>query len=97
AGAGNVIAGSTGSAGIGVSGAAATGNVVAGNLVGLNAAGTATLGAFGDDVNINSGATNNRVGTNGDGINDVNERNVLAGASFMGVAIYNAGTNSNVV
>ncbi|HBI46092.1 MAG TPA: hypothetical protein DDY78_25040 [Planctomycetales bacterium] len=96
-GAGNVIAGQTGAAGISISGAGATGNVVAGNYVGLNAAGSALLGAFGDDVNVNSGASSNLIGTNGGGVNDANERNVLAGASFMGVAIYNDNTNNNVV
>jgi titin len=97
AGSGNVIAGQTGAAGIWISGSLATGNVVEGNLVGTNASGTAILGALGDDININSGASHNLVGTNGDGVNDAAERNVLAGATFQGVAIYNAGTSFNVV
>src|SRR5262249_60418455 len=72
-------------------------NVVQNNFIGLNAAGTAKLGASGDCININSGATFNLVGTDGDGANDAAERNVLGGASFAGIAIYNNGTNNNVV
>ncbi|MBL8821820.1 MAG: PKD domain-containing protein [Planctomycetia bacterium] len=93
----NVMAGSTGSSSIGIYGTSAINNVVMGNYVGTNSSGNAILGAFGDCINISGGARDNLIGTNGDGMNDASERNVLAGATFMGVAIYGPGTNNNIV
>src|SRR5262249_16686342 len=48
---------------------------------------------------VKSGATNTRIGTDGDGVGDFGERNVLAGASFFSyeVEITGAGSNANVV
>jgi hypothetical protein len=96
-GARNLAVGRSGPALISLVGPGATANKVQGNYVGTNASGTALLGNSGDDININTGASFNIVGTDGDGSNDATEGNVLAGADFQGVAIYNAGTNHNVV
>nr|WP_306790067.1 cadherin-like domain-containing protein [Methylomonas fluvii] len=44
-----------------------------------------------------SGASNNRIGTNADGVNDVAERNVISGNNWFGVEFLGAGTSGNVV
>ena len=72
-----------------------SGNVVAGNFIGTNAAGTAAL-ANNFGIIIAGGAPNNRVGTNGDGIGDAAERNIISGNS-TGIIIDSAGTSGNVV
>ncbi|HSD82212.1 MAG TPA: hypothetical protein VLG46_00035, partial [Anaerolineae bacterium] len=61
-----------------------SGNVIAGNYIGTDATGenASTAGFWG--VYIDS-ATSNRVGTNGDGTNDTNERNIIAGNQYIGV------------
>ena len=64
-------------------------NVFAGNYVGLNAAGTAALAASPDfELGIQiAGTTGTRVGTNGDGIADVEERNVIAGRNGPAILV----------
>lgn len=71
----------------------ATGTVVAGNYVGTDAAGLVGLNGGGIGVEL-SGAGATRVGTNGDGVNDAAERNVLSG-NGQGVWIW--GSNNAVV
>src|SRR5262249_22325782 len=78
AGARNVIGGNTGT-NVLIQDAGSTGNVVAGNYIGTTAAGTAALGNGLYGVFITAGAANNRVGTDADGVNDANERNVISG------------------
>ena len=94
---GNVISGN--GRGVGIQGTGTDENVVAGNLIGLTASGTTALGnnGTGDGVWIVQGAQKNRVGTNGDGVSDLLERNVISGHTFAGVAIYNAQTHDNIV
>src|SRR5207244_3745915 len=70
---GNVISGNIGH-GVGIQGFGATNNVVMGNLIGLNPAGTAALGNLNGVFIVQ--ASNNRIGTDGDGVNDAAERNV---------------------
>jgi titin len=48
-------------------------------------------------VEIDAGAASNLVGTNGDGVNDVSERNLLSGNLFAGVWITGQGTMGNAV
>jgi CSLREA domain-containing protein len=84
----NLISGS-GSFGILIDNAGTSGNIVAGNFIGTDAAGTAAVGNF-EGVFISGGATNNRVGTNGDGNGDAAERNVISGNSY-GVDIRTSG------
>ncbi len=71
-------------------------NRIAGNNIGVNAAGD----VWGQQrlINIQLGASNNYVGTNGDGIGDANEGNWITGATTNeSIAIDGSGTNNNVV
>ena len=80
-------------AGIELSGTAATGDWIDGNFLGTDPTGTqAAPNVFG--VAIDFGASNNLVGTNGDGANDPSERNLISGNTFSGVWIYNSDGNS---
>jgi hypothetical protein len=90
----NVIAGSTGNAALQVEGSANT--VIAGNYIGTNAAGTAVLGNdFG--VVVASGSSNTRIGTNGDGIADDLEGNIIAGGTNDGIQIAGSETSFTTV
>ena len=92
---GNVISGNT-SNGVEFTGAGTTGNTVAGNDIGTDYTGTQALPNYAG-VEIDSGATSNRIGTNGDGVSDALERNILSGNLFAGVWITGTGTEHNVV
>ena len=98
----NVISGNN-SRGVYIAGAAATGNVVVGNYIGTDISGTLDLDGTAQvngksGVVIDGGATNNRIGTNADGINDAAERNVISGNNWFGVEmIGTAATSGNVV
>lgn len=81
--------------GITITGASATGNVIQGNYIGTDGT-TAHHNLIGLLI---YNASNNRIGTNGDGVNDSRERNVISGNS-QGVRIetYAGGkAESNVV
>src|SRR5207253_715829 len=62
-----------------------------------NAAGTAAVPNALSGVILAVTATNNRIGTNGDGVNDAAERNVISGNTQRGVLIQDVGTTGNVV
>ncbi|MEX1248701.1 MAG: LamG-like jellyroll fold domain-containing protein [Anaerolineales bacterium] len=79
-----------GSAGIGIQG---DDNVVAGNYIGLDAAGTASLGNIQYGITITGGANGNRVGTNGNGVADAAEGNVISGNGWMGIFVNDADNN----
>jgi hypothetical protein len=70
-----------------------TTNVVEGNYIGLNAAGTAALPNAYAGVEIFGGATSNTIGSS----TNAGGRNVISGNSAQGVAIADAGSNSNKV
>ena len=71
-------------------------NVIAGNRIGTNPAGTAAVpNNYG--VRIEFGAKSNRIGTDGNGVADAAERNVISGNRLGGMYITDAGTDSNVV
>ena len=91
----NVISGNT-SYGVELSAAGTSGNTVAGDYIGTDFTGTHALPNYAG-VEIDSGATGNLVGTNGDGVDDTLERNIISGNSLVGVWITGAGTNNNVV
>ncbi len=68
------------------------GNVVAGNLIGTNAAGTAAVGNTNYGVLISGGSINNTIGTNGNGVSDALEGNLISG-NYNGVFIDNSSRN----
>ncbi len=85
----NVISGNT-NRGVIVVGA----NFLAGNYIGLNAAGTAAI-ANAEGVQVTG--TGARVGTNADGIADIEERNVISGNVSYGIAIRDATTQNAII
>jgi hypothetical protein len=96
AGEGNVISANHWS-GIGISSSGTTQNVVAGNFIGLDATGSVALGNLNLGVGIDTGAQNNRIGTNADGVGDALERNIISANTWQGVRIGGTGTNQNIV
>ncbi len=68
------------------------GTTIAGNYIGTNAAGTAAVGNTLNGVAIYGGSTNNRVGGAAAGAG-----NVISGNLDDGIAIADAGTNSNQI
>lgn len=84
----NLISGNN-SAGIYLMNPAATGNAIAGNYIGVNAAGTAALANGGSGVYFIASPSGNRVGTNGDGVRDAAERNIISGNTNTGVYLHN--------
>ena len=91
----NVIAGNT-NVGVWIRSSGTTGNTVDGNYIGTDATGTYAIANYAG-VEIDSGTTGNLVGTNGDGIDDALERNIISGNDFDGVWITGTGTSDNVV
>ena len=91
----NVISGNTND-GVEITGTGTTGNVVAGDYIGTDPTGTQAVPNYAG-VEIDSGATGNLIGTNGDGVNDALERNIISGNLFAGVWITGTGTDDNVV
>ncbi|MBX3400671.1 MAG: right-handed parallel beta-helix repeat-containing protein [Gemmataceae bacterium] len=86
AGAGNLISGNT-NEGISLE---SNSNIVQGNYIGTNAAGTAAI-ANADGIGI--GASSNLIGTDGDGVADSAERNVISGNTSSGIYIVGGGGN----
>ena len=83
-------------AGIRVTGTGATGDWVYGNFLGTDPTGKQALPNY-IGVQIDAGATGNLVGTNGDGVNDASERNLISGNQFAGVWITGQSTSRNAV
>lgn len=87
----NVIAGFA-SQGIDISGGSATklssNNQIIGNAIGVNAAGTAALGGLGASVEagirLGSWTNGTIIGTNGNGLNDATEGNIIGGIARAG-------------
>ena len=74
-----------------------TNNVVAGNYIGTNATGTAAIASTSHGVWIHAAASNNLIGTNGDGLYDDLERNLISGNAGDGIRIQDSGTDYNTV
>lgn len=86
-------------------------NVIEGNYIGTDPTGTVELGngtggsGGGDSVSavdfygvrILNGASSNRIGTDGDNINDAAERNLISGNDGGEILVNGAGSDSNVV
>ncbi len=73
--------------GIGVFGAGATNNWIYGCHIGTNVAGTAALPNGQIGIWVSGGPSNNIIGTNADGVNDIAERNVISGNNRSAVEI----------
>ncbi len=75
--------------------------VIAGNLIGLASNGIDVLGNSGNGINLTLGATNTRIGTDGNGVADQEERNTISGHTFRngigpsGNGIVLSGLNTN--
>ena len=90
------IGGFSAGAGIHISGVGATGDWIYGDFLGTDPTGT-VAGSNDEGVEIDGGATGDLIGTDGDGVNDVAERDVIGGNVFAGVWIHGGGTSGNVV
>jgi hypothetical protein len=73
------------------------GNLVAGNYIGTDVTGMVALANSEHGVILLGQAKGNRIGTNGDNVEDIAERNVIAGNGYDGVFIADTGTDGNVV
>ena len=85
---GNVISGNA--TAIYMTGSGVTDNVVEGNLIGTNSDGTAEIGSSGNSININNGASDNRIG-------GIAAGNVIAGSGGDAITIWGSGTTGNEV
>ena len=100
---GNTIGGTTAAArnlisgnsaqGVSIHDSGTTTNMVQGNYIGLNATGTAAIPNAYAGVEIFGGATNNTIGSS----SNAGGRNIISGNSAQGIAITDAGSNSNKV
>ncbi len=95
---GNLISGNS-NAGVYITNANTANNVVAGNDIGTDVTGTKALPNAGHGVAIYDGPQGNIIGTNGDGVADALERNLISGNGQDGVAIagFTVETDDNVV
>ncbi|MBZ0276497.1 MAG: hypothetical protein K8I60_10150, partial [Anaerolineae bacterium] len=92
---GNVISGTSNTNnGVFIRDAGTDNNRVAGNLIGTNAAGMTTI-SNGGGISITYGASHNVIGTNGDGVSDALERNVISGNTLHGVQVLEDNTTGN--
>lgn len=82
----NVISGN--SRGIVVVGSGAHDNVIAGNLIGTDNTGSAALANSQSGIESLNGAHGNRIGTDGNGVSDVAERNVVVASGLTGITMF---------
>ncbi|GAB5403032.1 MAG: hypothetical protein Aurels2KO_12630 [Aureliella sp.] len=88
----NVISGN-GRAGVQTIGAVS--NHIAGNFIGVDVSGTKALGNDEYGILLRDDSESNVVGTNGDGVNDAAERNLISGNRYAG--IFSLKSHKNVV
>jgi titin len=92
----NVISGNTNEEGIIITETNTNSNEVIGNYIGLDYTGTTAIPNK-RGVYIYDGAQSNIIGTNGDGIDDEAERNVVSGNTWAGVEISSVDSDYNRV
>src|SRR5262249_52092925 len=92
----NVISGNLGY-GILINGSAGTGTTVQGDYVRTAVTGLKALGNTGIGVAAANGSGGNVIGTDGDGVNDVGEGNVISGNGQQGVILGDVNSLPNVV
>lgn len=68
-------------------------NTVAGNYIGTNSTGTSNLGHSQNGIFIGNGAMNNLIGTDGDGVSDNIESNLVSGNGPAGIFLQNTSLN----
>lgn len=90
---GNLISGNHGN-GITMTTLGSYDNFITGNLIGVNVDGTTALPNGDLGIWLSTGANENQVGTNGDGLSDSFERNIISGNSDCGISVRG---NENVV
>ena len=91
----NVISGNMGYDGLVIQDGFDT--TVAGNYIGTSKSGLAALPNSGNGMEIKNGSQGNVIGTNGAGVDDAAERNVISGNDGYGIRIWSSGTSGNVV
>src|SRR5262249_18980527 len=70
-----------------------SGTVIAGNYIGTKANGIDALGNASDGIYLVNGPVNTRIGTDGNGIADAVERNVISGNGWDDIGIWGARTH----
>ena len=78
-------------------GVGGTGTVVIGNRIGTNSNGTAVIGNATRGIQVDAGSLGTRIGTDGDGLNDASERNIISGNVAEGVAVGMQGTDDTII
>jgi len=73
--------------GINTTGTGTIFNIIAGNIIGLNITGTAALPNGKSGIILVSNSNQNRVGTDGNGVSDTLERNIISGNTEYGIII----------
>jgi hypothetical protein len=96
AAAGNTISANLG-AGISLGGASTTGNFIQGNIVGLDASGLNPLGNLDVGIVAAGGANSSIIGTDGDGVDDSTEGNVVSSNGNIGIRLVDDGSDDHVV
>ncbi|UUO09290.1 choice-of-anchor D domain-containing protein [Blastopirellula sp. J2-11] len=71
--------------------------IIAGNWIGLDAVGDPTIGNTGKGVWIDDSSSNNRIGSNMDGVRDDDEANWIGGNGGDGVAVTSSGSTGNLI
>ena len=70
--------------------------IIAGNLIGTDRTGERALGNLNHGVLVDGGSSNNQIGSNGNGQNDVLERNIISGNTWDGISIRSSATRNIV-
>ncbi|MGA2255010.1 MAG: Ig-like domain repeat protein [Thermoguttaceae bacterium] len=86
--------------GIVITGSNASGNVVEANYIGTDATGETPIANSSGGILVSGGAQDNRIGTDGSGVGDEGERNVISGNNLnfvAGITIADTGSSGNIV